>query len=151
GGIVDPIDRRELREWPVASADIGAAKEGDLVRFELARAHRYGVPQVRIVETLGNPRDERKISLIAVHAHGIPDEVSIAALGEVGRLEPARLEGRVDLRALCLLTIDPEDARDHDDAVHAAPDGDPSNSGGFIVHVAIADVAHYVRPGSRLD
>jgi ribonuclease R len=151
GGIVDPIDRRELREWPVASADVGAAKEGDLVRFELAHAHRYGVPQVRIVETLGNPRDERKISLIAVHAHGIPDEFSIAALGEVERLEPARLAGRADLRALSLLTIDPEDARDHDDAVHAAPDGDPGNSGGFVVHVAIADVAHYVRPGSRLD
>jgi ribonuclease R len=55
------------------------------------------------------------------------------------------------LRALPLLTIDPVDARDHDDAVHAAPDADPANSGGFIVHVAIADVAHYVRPGARLD
>ena len=151
GGSVDPIDRRELREWPVAAGDVGTAKEGDLVRFELARAQRYGVPQVRIVETLGNPTDQRKISLIAVHAHGIPDEFPSAVLGEVQRLEPPRLEGRADLRALSLVTIDPEDARDHDDAVHAAPDTDPANSGGFIVHVAIADVAHYVRPGSRLD
>jgi len=151
GGIVDPIDRRELREWSVAPDDIGTAKEGDLVRFELARAHRYGVPQVRIVETLGNPGDQRKISLIAVHAHGIPDEFPSAVLGEARALEPPGCDGRVDLRGLSLLTIDPEDARDHDDAVHAAPDADPGNQGGFVVHVAIADVAHYVRPGSRLD
>ena len=151
GGIVDPIDRRELREWPVAPDDVGTAKEGDLVRFELARAHRYGVPQVRIVETLGNPGDQRKISLIAVHAHGIPDEFPSAVLPEARALEPPGCDGRVDLRSLSLLTIDPEDARDHDDAVHAAPDADPSNQGGFVVHVAIADVAHYVRPGSRLD
>ncbi len=63
----------------------------------------------------------------------------------------AGLQGRTDLRALALLTIDPADARDHDDAVYAEPDADPANPGGFIVHVAIADVAHYVRPGTRLD
>jgi ribonuclease R len=151
GGFVDPIDRRELREWPVAAGEAGTARDGDLVRFELARAQRYGVPQVQIVETLGNPRDERKISLIAVHAHGIPDEFPPAVLGEVQQLEPPCRQGRADLRNLSLLTIDPEDARDHDDAVHAASDADPANGGGFIVHVAIADVAHYVRPGSRLD
>ena len=52
---------------------------------------------------------------------------------------------------LPLVTIDPADAKDHDDAVHAAPDDDPDNPGGFIVTVAIADVAAYVRPGSALD
>ncbi len=151
GGLIDPVDRKELREWPVAPDDQGGAKDGDLVRFELARAHQYGVPQVRIVETIGNPRDQRKISLIAVHAHGIPDEFPAGVLAEVQKLEPPRLENRADLRDLPLLTIDPVDARDHDDAVHAAPDSDPQNDGGFIVHVAIADVAHYVRPGARLD
>jgi len=50
-----------------------------------------------------------------------------------------------------LVTIDPPDAKDHDDAVHAEVDTDPNNKGGFIVHVAIADVAYYVRPGSALD
>jgi ribonuclease R len=151
GGLIDPVDRKELREWPVAPDEAGGARDGDLVRFELARAHRYGVPEVRIVETLGNPRDQRKISLIAVHAHGIPDDFPTAVLAEVQKLEPPRHAGRADLRHLPLLTIDPVDARDHDDAVHAAPDEDAGNSGGFIVHVAIADVAHYVRPGSRLD
>ena len=50
-----------------------------------------------------------------------------------------------------LVTIDPPDAKDHDDAVHAEADSDPNNKGGFIVHVAIADVAFYVRPNSALD
>ncbi|MGB8397569.1 ribonuclease R family protein, partial [Bradyrhizobium sp.] len=56
-----------------------------------------------------------------------------------------------DWRRMPLVTIDPPDAKDHDDAVHAEPDTDPTNKGGTIVHVAIADVAFYVRPGSALD
>ena len=151
GGLIDPVDRKELKEWPIAKGDEGGARQGDLVRFELSGTHRYGVAQARIVETLGNPQDQRKVSLIAVHAHGIPDDFPGGVLAEVERLEPPRLDGRVDLRDLDLLTIDPVDARDHDDAVHAAADSDPPNSGGFVVHVAIADVAHYVRPATRLD
>ena len=151
GGVIDPVDRKELKEWSIAPGDEGDAKDGDLVRFDLARAGRLGVPQARVVETLGNPQDQRQISLIAVHAHGIPDEFPNAVLAEVETLEAPRLAGRTDLRALDLLTIDPVDARDHDDAVHAAPDTDPGNAGGWIVHVAIADVAHYVRSGTQLD
>ncbi len=151
GGTIDPVDRKELKEWPIAPGDEGKAKDGDLVRFDLARSGRYGVPQARIVETLGNPQDQRRISLIAVHAHGIPDAFPGAVLAEVETLGAAKLADRADLRSLPLLTIDPVDARDHDDAVHAEPDTDPGNKGGFIVHVAIADVAHYVRPGTRLD
>jgi ribonuclease R len=151
GGLIDPVDRKELKEWPIAAGEEGGAKTGDLVRFELSATHRYGVPQARVTETLGNPQDQRKISLIAVHAHGIPDEFPHAVLAETHRLEPPRLAGRTDLRSLELITIDPVDARDHDDAVHATPDDDPRNPGGYVVHVAIADVAHYVRPGTRLD
>jgi ribonuclease R len=152
GGVIDPVDRKELKEWPVAPGDDGKARDGDLVRFDLARSGgRYGVPQARVVETLGNPKDQRKISLIAVHAHGLPDEFPPSVLREAEALRAASPGGRTDLRALPLLTIDPADARDHDDAVHAAPDPDPGNKGGFIVHVAIADVAHYVNPGTRLD
>jgi ribonuclease R len=151
GGIIDPVDRKELKEWPIAPGDEGEAKDGDLVRYDLARSGRLGVPQARVVETLGNPQDQRQISLIAVHAHGIPDEFPGAVLAEVATLETPKLAGRTDLRSLELLTIDPVDASDHDDAVHAAPDTDAGNAGGWIVHVAIADVAHYVRPGTRLD
>jgi ribonuclease R len=151
GGVIDPVDRKDLKEWPISPGDEGSAKDGDLVRYDLARAGRLGVPQARVVETLGNPQDQRQISLIAVHAHGIPDEFPPAVLAEVGKLEAPKLAGRTDLRSLDLLTIDPIDARDHDDAVHAASDTDPGNAGGWIVHVAIADVARYVRPGTRLD
>jgi ribonuclease R len=151
GGIIDPVDRKELKEWPIAPGDEGDAKDGDLVRFDLNRAGRFGVPQARVAESLGNPQDQRKISLIAVHAHGIPDDFPEGVLTEAAEAIAPSPQGRVDLRDLDLLTIDPVDARDHDDAVHAAPDSDPKNPDGWIVHVAIADVAHYVRPGSSMD
>jgi ribonuclease R len=151
GGVIDPVERKEMRTWTVQPGDEGDAKDGDLVRFDLARSGRFSNPMARVVEALGNPTDQRQISLIAVHAHGIPDEFPERVLDEVEKLAPPKLQGRTDLRSLELLTIDPIDARDHDDAVHAAPDGDPANPGGFVVHVAIADVAHYVRPGTRLD
>ena len=152
GGVIAPVDRKDLRDWPVRPGDEGDARDGDLVRFDLARKGRYGVPQARVVEALGNPQDQRKISLIAVHAHGIPDEFPESVLAEAERLEPARHDShRTDLRRLPLVTIDPADARDHDDAVHAAPDPDAGNKGGYVVTVAIADVAHYVRAGTKLD
>jgi ribonuclease R len=152
GGVIDPVDRKELKEWPIAPGDEREARDGDLVRFDLARSGgRYGVPQARVIETLGNPQDQRKISLIAVHAHGLPHEFPPPVLREVEAMRATTPAGRTDLRVLPLVTIDPADARDHDDAVHAAPDADPRNKGGWIVHVAIADVAHYVHPGTRLD
>ena len=67
------------------------------------------------------------------------------------RCSRRRCEGREDWRKLPLVTIDPPDAKDHDDAVHATRDKDPANPGGFVITVAIADVGHYVRPGSALD
>jgi ribonuclease R len=148
---IQPVDRRELREWPVAPGDHGTAENGDLVRFEVARHTRHGPPRARVVEALGNPQDQRKISLIAIHSHGIQDDFPESVLAEAHGLSEVGPDGRTDLRAIPLLTIDPEDARDHDDAVHAAPDPDPSNKGGFVVTVAIADVAAYVIPGNRID
>jgi ribonuclease R len=149
-GIIDPVDRKQLKEWRVPRGDTGNAEDGELVRFELSRA-RFGAGSARITERLGNPQDERATSLIAIHAHGIPDRFSEGALAEAQAAGECGLDGREDLRHLPLLTIDPVDARDHDDAVFAEPDPDPKNTGGFIVIVAIADVAAYVRPGSALD
>ncbi len=151
GGRVQPVDRKELREWPVEAGAEGSAREGDLVRFDIQTRGRFAVPQARIIESLGNPDDQRRISLIAVHAHGLPDQFPDGVLEDAEALAPAKAANRTDLRRLPLLTIDPVDARDHDDAVHAEADGDPGNDGGFIVTVAIADVAEYVRPGTRLD
>ncbi|KWT70538.1 3'-to-5' exoribonuclease RNase R [Hyphomicrobium sulfonivorans] len=151
GGNIEPIDRKQLRSWSIAPGDEGPAKDGDLVRFDLGRKGRMHVPQARILETLGNPNDQRQISLIAVHTHGIPDDFPEGVISESKALQEATLAGRTDLRDIPLITIDPPDARDHDDAVYAEPDSDPANPGGFIVYVAIADVSYFVRPGSRLD
>lgn len=151
GGAIQPIDRKALREWPVQPSDIKGASDGDLVRYDLVRKGRFANPQATILESLGNPDDQRQISLIAVHSHGLPDDFPESVLAEAELLPPPETDNRTDLTGLPLLTIDPPDARDHDDAVHAEPDTNPRNSGGFIVTVAIADVAHYIRPGTKLD
>lgn len=151
GGSIEPVDRKSLKSWSIQKSDAGEARDGDLVRYELVKRGSIGLQQARIVETLGNPDDQRQISLIAVHAHGLPDEFPESVIAETAQLPPLSLAGRQDLRAIPLLTIDPADARDHDDAVYAEPDTDPANPDGIVVLVAIADVAHYVRPQSRLD
>jgi ribonuclease R len=150
-GVIDPIDKKQLKEWTVPQGATGEAESGELVRFEIARSARYGVPTARIVERLGNPEAQQAISLIAVHAHGIPDTFPPAVIAEADAAKEVELGRREDLRAVPLITIDPSDARDHDDAVWAEPDPNPKNRGGWVVIVAIADVAHYVTPGSALD
>ncbi len=150
GGLIEPVDRKALKAWSVHKGDENGASDGDLVEFDTQRTgHR--AQSARVLKVLGNPDDQRQISLIAVHAHGLPVAFPEPVLEEVERLEAPTLEGREDLRGLPLLTIDPADARDHDDAVYAAADDDPGNAGGHVVIVAIADVAFYVRPGTRLD
>jgi ribonuclease R len=151
GGSIEPVDRKQLRSWSIAKGDEGPAKDGDLVRFDLAKKGRFNVPQARVVESIGNPDDQRQISLIAVHAHGIPDDFPESVITESEALTEPTLSGRTDLRNVPLITIDPPDARDHDDAVYAEPDADPANAEGWIVLVAIADVAHFVRPETKLD
>ena len=152
GGRLVPIDKKQLgREITIPSANTGGAVDGDLVAVEVARHGKFGLPAGSVVERLGSLKSERAVSLIAIHAHGIPHVFSRAVLAEAEGAQPATLEGREDWRKLPFVTIDPIDAKDHDDAVYAVPDPDPRNSGGHIVSVAIADVAHYVRPDSALD
>ena len=129
-----------------------ALKEGDLVLAQVGSGHRVHGPRPgRVLEVVGREDDPRAASLIAIHTHGIPTGFSDEVETEAEAAEEPTLKGRTDLRHLPLVTIDPPDARDHDDAVYAEPDEDPGNRGGFIVWVAIADVAAYVRPGSALD
>ena len=152
GGRLVPIDKKQLgRETAIAAGDAGGAEDGDLVAVEVARHGKFGLPAGKVVERLGSLKSERAVSLIAIHAHGIPNVFSGAVMAEAEAARPATLEGREDWREVPFVTIDPADAKDHDDAVHAVPDPDPRNSGGHIVSVAIADVACYVRPGSALD
>ncbi len=138
-------------EWRIERHDAGGAEDGELVEAEPVGAPRLGLRRGRIVARLGDPSAPRCVSLIAIHQHGLPVAFPEAALAEAEAARPAPMEGREDLRGLPLLTIDPADARDHDDAVCALPDEDPANPGGWVVWVAIADVAHYVRPDSALD
>jgi len=151
GGRIVPVDKKNDKEWVVNAADINDAKDGELVEVTRVGSRKMGLPQARIVARLGDPLAPKSISLIAIHEHGIPDAFPDDVLAEAIRARPVDLGAREDLRHLPLVTIDPADARDHDDAIAALPDDDPKNEGGHILWVAIADVAHYVQPGSELD
>ncbi len=151
GGRIAPIDKKSDREWKIEPGDRAGARNGELVEAEQVGPVRLGLSRARIVERLGDPGAPRAISLISIHEHGIPDDFRPEALAEAKAAKPVSLGERENLRSLPLLTIDPADARDHDDAICALPDDDPKNAGGWIVWIAIADVAHYVRPGSALD
>jgi ribonuclease R len=148
-GWLAPVDKRVRTASPIS--DLGGAEAGQLVLAEPGgRGLRAGV---KVTQVLGDPLAPRAFSLIAIHKHGIPDVFSSETLAEAE--EAARLPlseaDREDLRHLPIVAIDPADARDHDDAIWAAPDNDPANVGGFRAVVAIADVSFYVRPGSKLD
>ena len=152
GGRVLPIDKGADLEWMVPPGATHGAQDGELVEAEQSGPKsRMGLPRARIVNRLGDPTAPRAVSLIAIHQHGIPDDFPDRVVEEADARKPAGLSGREDLRDLPLVTIDPSDARDHDDACFAQPDEDPKNEGGHILWVAIADVAHYVTPDSALD
>ncbi len=152
GGRILPIDKGADREWRVPPGALHGAQDGELVEAESAGPRaRMGLPTARVVARLGDPTAPRAVSLIAIHQHGIPDVFPDEVVDEADRAKPLGLSGREDLRALPLVTIDPADARDHDDAVLARADDDPKNPGGHVIWVAIADVAAYVTPGSALD
>lgn len=147
GNRLIPTDRRSKAEWVIPPGEDGGALSGEIVLAEpIPSRHSYGLKPARVVERLGGMNDARAVSLICIHTHQIPDVFPEAAVIEAERAEAVPLGTRTDLRETPLVTIDGADARDFDDAVYAEPDG-----AGFRLIVAIADVAHYVRPGSPLD
>lgn len=145
-----PIDRKQ-KELVLDPDGMGEAKDGDLVSVDIGRTGRYGVAMARVRECIGSMNSEKAISMIALHAHSIPHVFPKAVIDESEAVQEATTKGREDWRDLPLITIDPADAKDHDDAVYAQADSDPDNKAGWIVTVAIADVAAYVTPGSALD
>ncbi len=152
GGRIQPIDKGLGKEWLVGKADLGGAKEGELVEAEQSGPKgRMGLPRARIVNRLGDPSQPKAVSLIAIHQHGIPHDFPDEVIAEADAMQTATLGTREDMTDLPLITVDPADARDHDDACWAHADDDPKNEGGHIIWVAIADVAHYVRSGTALD
>ena len=147
---LQPVDKKARNEFQIPPGADGGARTGELVLAEMDARGR-GLPTARVKERLGDMSDPRNISLIAIHAHAIPNVFPDRVMAEAEALKPFSRGGRADFSKLPLITIDPADARDHDDAVWAAPDDDPQNEGGFRVVVAIADVAAYVRPATALD
>ena len=145
-----PVDRK-LKEMRIPLGDLLTAADGDLVEVEVKLSGRLMIPRAKVTAVIGNPMSEGAISLIAIHNLEIPYRFPQSVIREADAATEANLKGREDWRDVPLITIDPADAKDHDDAVYAEPDQDPANPGGHIVTVAIADVAAYVHPGSELD
>lgn len=151
GATLVPTDKRSTKSWFVEKRDMGEAGVGDLVLAESVPGGRGAGHMARVVERIGALDEPKAFSLIAIHGQGIPVEFPEEALQEAEGASTPPLDKREDLRALPLVTIDGEDARDFDDAVHARPDADPKNAGGFELTVAIADVSWYVRADGPLD
>ncbi|MEO0785950.1 MAG: ribonuclease R [Pseudomonadota bacterium] len=145
GGRVESVNRRDKYDFLIEGSDAHGAKDGDLVVIQPKVSRGHGPKRAVVKEVIGKAGDPRAASLIALHAHGIPTEFPDEALEQARKSKPAPAE-REDLTQIPLITIDPADARDHDDAVYAE-----AVEGGWKVIVAIADVAAYVTEGSPLD
>lgn len=151
GGRLVPIERSG-KEWVIETADCNGAKDGELVEAEIKGSKaRLGLQRGRILSRLGDPTAPRAVSLIAIHQHNIPDYFASEVILEAEKDWEFHVGERLDLRDMLLITIDPADARDHDDACFAHADEDPKNKGGHIIWVAIADVAHYVSSSGAID
>ncbi len=150
-GMVVPDDRRVLTEVLIPPEDNNGAREGQLVVVEITQPPEKGRPPMgRILLVLGDRLTPSLVVQAAIHGHDLPHEFPREALAEAAEVPlevpVAEARRRVDLRKLPLVTIDGEDAKDFDDAVWCEP-----NAEGFRLIVAIADVSHYVRPGTALD
>ncbi len=147
---LEPVQRKQP-ELVIDVDFLNGAKVGDLIEAEPGRTPRHGLPSGKVSMVVGAGATEKAISMIAIHAHEIPHVFPSEVVAAAEAVKPASMAGREDWRELDLITIDPADAKDHDDAVHAEADPDPANPGGHICTVAIADVAAYVTPNSALD
>ena len=151
-GVVHPRNRRISREILVARGDEATASEGDVV---VARITTFGSgkmgPMGRVETVLGKSQDPGVDILSVIHDHGLPldfpDSVVSAARDAVARRRKEPGDHRTDRRDLHVFTIDPADAKDHDDALSARSLGD----GSWEVGIHIADVSHFVRPGDEVD
>ena len=142
----EPHDRAFVDPIPVRGGL--RAKDCEFVKIRLVR--EAGAVEGEVIARLGMSGDPRLEILATAYSEGFSDEfdsaTGIAAESIPDHVLPEEATGRRDLRKLPLVTIDGEDARDFDDAVHVSRVGS-----GYRMVVAIADVAHYVRPGGALD
>ncbi|MEO1658821.1 MAG: ribonuclease R [Pseudomonadota bacterium] len=146
GGRVEPVSRKVKNALLVARGDTMDAENGDLVWAEAKPQKGYGPPRGRVTERLGSVDDAANLSLIALAEHDIRLDFPDRVIREANALDVEADPHHEDLRETPLVTIDPAEARDHDDAVFAEEKDD-----GFRLLVAIADVSYFVRPGTALD
>ena len=150
-GTVTPDDRRVQTELLIPPDARNGALEGQLVVCEITSPPERGRPPIgKVLVVLGDKLTPSRVVEMAIHGHNLPHEFPREALAEAAAVpldvDAKTAAGRVDLRKLPLVTIDGEDAKDFDDAVYCE-----SDAKGFRLVVAIADVSHYVRPGTALD
>ena len=152
GWRIKPIDKRNRDEFkPLKVAENITT---DMVVFFKSTGGKRDAyaKSAEIVEIVGPANDPKSASIISLRAHEIPMGFSDEVLSEAADLKlPTLSKYREDLRKIPLITIDPVDAKDFDDAIYAEPDMASDNKGGWVVWVAIADVAAFVTPGSELD
>ena len=154
-----PDDKRVQRNVLIPPDQRGEAKDGQLVVAELTQApDSRRPPMAKIVAVLGDKLTPSLVVEAAIHGHEIPYEFPQEVLDEAAAvplvIEENMVAGRVDLRDMPLVTIDGADAKDFDDAVYCESNRQGmrmKNRSGYRLVVAIADVSHYVRPGTPLD
>ena len=153
GGRLIPVDKKALgRERAIVPTRLLDAEDGELVAADVAKEGRFGLPDRAHQGTPGIAEGRKGRQPDRIHAHGIPHVFSREALAEADAAKPADLSGgREDWRNVPLVTIDPADAKDHDDAVYAEPDTNPDNRGGYIVRSRSPMSRIMLRPGSALD
>jgi ribonuclease R len=148
---VNAVDRRLQLRCSVSLNDLGNARNNDWVIARITRhAKENAPPQARVLKRLDPDRPVELSTESAIARFELPHEFSAAALREAAafgdKVDPSEIANRADIRNLPLVTIDGDNAKDFDDAVYAE-----RHAAGYRVIVAIADVSHYVRPGTALD
>ena len=151
GWRIQPVSKKARHDYKPSKIPDGA-EDQDLVWFRSSRRNQGDLRVADITEIIGSAKGGKSASLISLHENdirvGFPEKV----IEEAKALKLPKIEGaREDIRDLPLITIDPVDAKDFDDAVFAHPDKNENNKGGWVVWVAIADVSGFVTPGSELD
>ncbi len=153
GWKIQPVDKKARSEFRPIKVPEGTEIDS-LVEYRTSSSKRGGSYERRaeITNIMGPANDPKAASLISLRQHGIPVGFDDDVIAEATKLKLPKIDKyREDIRHIPLLTIDPVDAKDFDDAIFAREDDDPKNKGGWIVWVAIADVAAFVQPGGALD
>jgi len=152
-GVVHPDNKRVSKEVLIPPEGRKGAQHGQFVVVHLTRQPEAGgLPMGEVIEVLGDHLAPGMEIDVAIRSHNIPfewpEEVGVETKKLPDEVKEKDKQNRIDLRHLPFVTIDGEDAKDFDDAVYCEKN---SNTGGWRLWVAIADVSHYVQANSALD